>query len=78
MVRKQRIMSIDEKLIQYSDEFDNIFKEIHGLSYEFIMELNQDVRTNFNTIYEKSNNRINEFANRISKMRKAIREFGIY
>ncbi len=78
IVRKQRGKRVDSKLIEYAEKFDEIFNEIQNASYDFVKELDNEDISNFNGTYDKYNNRIKEFGEKIPTIRKSIREFGIY
>lgn len=78
MVRKQRGKRVDSKLIEYAEKFDEIFNGIQNASYDFVKELDNEDISNFNGVYDKYNNRIKEFGEKIPTIRKSIREFGIY
>ncbi|MFX0058806.1 MAG: phosphoenolpyruvate synthase [Candidatus Hodarchaeota archaeon] len=77
MVRKQ-LKTVDPKLKECTDQFDQIFREIYSISNEFVAEINQVGLKNFNNLYNKYNNRIKEFETIIPNLTLKIREFGIF
>ncbi len=78
MLRKQRGQNVDSNLQEFSGKFDEIFNGIQKASYEFVKELDNEDISHFNAIYDKYNNYIKEFGEKIPAIRKHIREFGIY
>ena len=77
MVRKQR-KEVDNKLLAITENFDNIFKEISDISYNFIRDLNQENAEVFMELYNKYNEKITNFREEIPKLTGQIREFGIF
>ncbi|MHA1291517.1 MAG: phosphoenolpyruvate synthase [Promethearchaeota archaeon] len=75
MVRKQR-KNVDPKLIECTEQYNKIFKEIEKISFEFVKEINQGV--DFNQFYSRYSARIREFGKEIPTLQRKIREFGIY
>jgi pyruvate,water dikinase len=77
MLRKQR-KTIDTKLKEITDKFDNTFEEVSNISYDFIKELNRGEVKVFNQLYDKFNTKIEELEELFPKLTKKIREFGIF
>ena len=77
MVRKQG-KKVNAKLLESTDQFDQIFDIIQNLSYRFIEEIDQGKIDKFDKYYEKYNKEIREFKEKIPLMKREIREFGIY
>jgi pyruvate,water dikinase len=76
MVRKQ-FKDVNSSLIECTDRFNQIFNEIHDLSYDFVKEINEG-SSDFNKIFNKFQGQIKKFGEEIPLLRKKIREFGIY
>ncbi|MFX1480492.1 MAG: phosphoenolpyruvate synthase, partial [Promethearchaeota archaeon] len=68
----------NQKLLDSTKNFDEIFESIQELSYEFVKEIDQNKIDEFYKCYEKYNNEIQGFNERIPELRREIREFGIY
>jgi len=77
MVRKQG-KKVNPKLMESTDRFNQIFDTIQNFSYEFIEEIDQGKVDNFDKYYEKYNGEIRGFKEKITSMKREIREFGIY
>jgi len=77
MVRKQG-KKVNPKLMESTDRFNQIFDNIQNFSYEFIEEIDQGKVDNFDKYYEKYNGEIRGFKEKITSMKREIREFGIY
>ena len=77
MLRKQR-KTIDAKLKEITDKFDNTFEVVSNISYDFIKELNRGEIEAFNQLYNKFNTKIEELEELFPKLTKKIREFGIF
>ncbi len=77
MLRKQR-KAIDKELKEITEKFDNTFKEVSEISYDFIKELNLGEIKTFNQLYNKFNKQIEELEELFPKLTKKIREFGIF
>jgi len=77
MARKQR-RNIDPNLLESTDKFDEIFKELQQISYNFVKEINQEEVSDFNELFRKYDNRIKDFHKEIPTIQREIRKFGIY
>ncbi|MFW9942458.1 MAG: phosphoenolpyruvate synthase [Candidatus Thorarchaeota archaeon] len=77
MVRKQG-KEVTPKLLESTDQFNQIFDTIQDLSYQFIKEIDQGKIDKFDKYYENYNKEIREFKEKIPLMKREIREFGIY
>ncbi|TFG25724.1 MAG: phosphoenolpyruvate synthase [Promethearchaeota archaeon] len=77
LARKQ-LKEVDPELQEYSEKFDNIFKEIQELSNNFVKEIDQGNIKDFNEFYDNYNGKIKEFGEQVPAIRKNIRKFGIY
>jgi uncharacterized membrane protein YgaE (UPF0421/DUF939 family) len=77
MVRKQR-KEVDKKLLEITEKFDAIFKEISEMSYDFIKDLNQEDDKAFTKLYNKYNEKITNYDEEIPILTRKIREFGIF
>jgi len=77
MVRKQR-RTVDTRLKECTDQFDQIFNEISLISNKFVELIDKSDYKDFSDLYNKYNNRINEFENIIPNLTLSIREFGIF
>jgi hypothetical protein len=77
MVRKQR-KDVNEKLLAVTENFDEIFKEISDISYNFIRDLNQGDIGEFVTLYNRYNEKVMKCEGEIPNLTSQIREFGIF
>jgi len=77
MVRKQR-KQVDPKLQEQTNRFDEIFEGIHNISHQFVEEINRGKFKDFNELFNKFKNKIENYREEIPVIRKKIREFGIY
>ncbi|MFX1557784.1 MAG: putative PEP-binding protein, partial [Promethearchaeota archaeon] len=77
MVRKQR-KEVEQKLKESTNQFDLIFNEISSISNEFVQMINNSNYDDFKNLYNKYNDRINEFETTIPQLTLNIREFGIF
>ena len=77
MLRKQR----DENFPQLEDvtaQFDAIFEKVNSMSRDFIIELNKEIPTDFNTLFQIHHSKINELEELLPKLTSQIRDFGIF
>ncbi|MFW9937043.1 MAG: phosphoenolpyruvate synthase [Candidatus Thorarchaeota archaeon] len=77
MVRKQR-KEVEQKLKESTNQFDLIFNELSSISNEFVQMINNSNYDDFKNLYNKYNDRINEFETTIPQLTLNIREFGIF
>jgi pyruvate,water dikinase len=77
LIRKQ-YENVSPKLQEYTEQYSDIFNEIHNISHGFIKEINEGEVENFKESFEKYDKKIKEFGNLIPNLQKSIREFGIY
>ncbi|MFX1278186.1 MAG: phosphoenolpyruvate synthase [Promethearchaeota archaeon] len=68
----------NQKLLDSTKNFDDIFENLQELSYDFVREIDQNKIDKFDKCYEKYNNEIQGFKEKIPELRREIREFGIY
>ena len=78
LARKQHKKNVDPKLLEYSEKFDNIFKEIHNISSDLIKDIDKADNQDFKIFYTKYNDKIKELGKEIPLIKKNIRKFGIY
>ncbi|MFX0027429.1 MAG: putative PEP-binding protein, partial [Candidatus Hermodarchaeota archaeon] len=77
MVRKQH-KNIDTELQDTTQEFDQVFEEISGISRNFVNEINKEQVDDFEVKYTENNNRIKELEKKIPLINKKVRQFGIF
>ncbi len=77
MVRKQG-KTVNQSLLVSTNQFDEIFNNVLKISYDFVKEIEQDKIVKFSEFFIQYQNQIKEFAEKIPKLKREIREFGIY
>ncbi|MFX0188559.1 MAG: phosphoenolpyruvate synthase [Candidatus Hodarchaeota archaeon] len=77
LARKQ-LKKVDPKLLEYSEKFDNIFKEIQNISSNFVKDIDIGDNQDFKNFYAKYNDKLKELGKEIPLIQKSIRKFGIY
>ena len=77
MVRKQ-LKEIDPKMNTSSEKLDNLFKELHDISFKFVKEINTGEIKDFESHYKEYSGILTQITTEIPNIRKEIREFGIY
>ena len=77
MVRKQG-RDVNPRLMESTEQFNQIFDIIQKLSYDFVTDINKGKISNFDDHFENLNSQIKEFKSKIPLMKREIREFGIY
>lgn len=77
MVRK-RLKEVEKNLLDVTERFDEIFKEISDISFKFIRDIDQGDTLPFTKLYNKYNERINNCDEEIPRLTIQIREFGIF
>lgn len=77
MVRREG-KEVNPKLINYTEQFDNIFNKIQETSYDFVKEIDQGDNLNFDSVFNMYKDQIKENGNIIPTLKRKIREFGIY
>ncbi|TFF94268.1 MAG: phosphoenolpyruvate synthase [Promethearchaeota archaeon] len=75
---RQQLKDIDPELLSCTEQYDNIFKELQDISFEFVKELDKGEITDFAQFYKKYNERIKEFGKEIPTIQRTVRKFGIY
>ncbi|MFX1385343.1 MAG: phosphoenolpyruvate synthase [Promethearchaeota archaeon] len=78
LTRMHHKKNLDHKLLEYSEKFDSIFKEIQNISSDFVRDINRADNQNFKDFYTKYSDKIKELGEEIPLIRKNIRKFGIY
>ncbi|MCJ7651807.1 MAG: hypothetical protein MUP85_24665, partial [Candidatus Lokiarchaeota archaeon] len=77
MLRKQR----DENFPILEDvtaQFDDIFEKVNSMSRDFMIELNKEISTDFNTLFQIHHSKINDLEELLPKLISQIRDFGIF
>ncbi|MBA7678571.1 hypothetical protein ES703_86849 [subsurface metagenome] len=77
MVRKQGKI-VNKKLIETTEQFNQIFNNIQKISYDFVKAIDEREIKKFDDFYSDYENQIQEFEEKIPILKKEIREFGIY
>lgn len=77
MVRKQG-KNVNQKLMKKTEQFNQIFDNLQELSYNYVKQIDIGIGDKFITVFDKFNNQIKEFTEKIPDMKREIREFGIY
>ena len=77
MVRKQR-KDLDEGLLESTEQYDTIFKNIQNLSFDFVKEIAEGKASNFDELFTKFNGKIKDFGKEIPTIQRDVRQFGIY
>ncbi len=77
MLRKQR-KKVSPKLKDVTEKFDEVFKKVNTMSHDFIIELNRETSTDFNSLFQVYHSKIKELEELLPKLIKQIREFGIF
>jgi len=77
MVRKQG-KNVNSKLIDTTEQLNTLFDEIQKVSYDFVGQINQNKLEKFEDFFEKYNNQIKQFNEKIPSLKREIRKFGIY
>ncbi|TFF91731.1 MAG: hypothetical protein EU543_06230 [Promethearchaeota archaeon] len=76
IVRKKR-KAAPPKLIESADRFDEIFKDIQDISYDFVAKINNDA-VEFESLYQEYEKKLQEFKEVIPSLRRNVRKFGIF
>ena len=77
MVRKEG-KDINTKLMDSTEQFNTLFDDIQNISYRFVEEIDQSKIDKFKEFFEKYNNQIKQFNEKIPSLKREIRKFGIY
>ncbi|MFX0155377.1 MAG: phosphoenolpyruvate synthase [Candidatus Hodarchaeota archaeon] len=77
MVRKQG-KEVTQKLIESTEQFDQIFNTIQLISYDFVKNIDKGEIKNFDEFFNENEEQIKEFEEKIPIFKREIREFGIY
>jgi len=77
MVRKQG-KKLNQKLLASTEQFNQIFSAIQQISYSFVKEIDGGEIKKFHDFFNNYQNQIKEFGENIPRLKREIREFGIY
>lgn len=77
MVRKQR-KDVEQGLLESTEQFDKIFKEIQDISFDFVKEIAEKTTPNFDELFSKFNHKIKNYGEEIPLIQRKVRQFGIY
>ncbi|MFX1489918.1 MAG: putative PEP-binding protein, partial [Promethearchaeota archaeon] len=77
MVRKQG-KNVNQKLMKRTEQFNQIFDDLQELSYNYVKQIDIGISDKFDKVFDKFNNQIKVFTEKIPDMKREIREFGIY
>ncbi|MFX1308980.1 MAG: phosphoenolpyruvate synthase [Promethearchaeota archaeon] len=77
MVRKQG-KKVKQKLLISTKQFDEIFNIVQKFSHDFVKEIDQGGIKKFSEFFNQYQNKIKEYDEKIPKLKREIREFGIY
>ncbi|MHA1104483.1 MAG: hypothetical protein ACTSPN_02045, partial [Promethearchaeota archaeon] len=66
------------KLKDVTEQFDEVFKKVNTLSHNFIIEINKETSTDFNSLFQVYHSKIKELEDLLPKLTKQIREFGFF
>ncbi|MFX1301981.1 MAG: phosphoenolpyruvate synthase [Promethearchaeota archaeon] len=77
MIRKQG-KKLNQKLLASTEQFDQIFSAIQQISYDFVKEIDGGEIKKFHNFFNNYQNHIKEFGENIPRLKREIREFGIY
>ncbi len=74
MVRKQR-KKVDETLLEITNQFNDIFKEIQEITTEFVHEINKGEVTNFQELFERYDGKLRDYSKQIPNIQITIRDY---
>ena len=77
MVRKQG-KSVDLKLIEKTKEYDEKFNDIEKIAFDFVSRIDQGKIDDFVSFFTNYQNQIKDIGKKIPRLKRDIREFGIY
>ncbi|MFX1363929.1 MAG: phosphoenolpyruvate synthase [Promethearchaeota archaeon] len=77
MVRKQGETE-NKRLLEITEQFDQIFEDIHQISYNFVRAIDIGEAVEFDTLFNNYQNKLEGFKEKIPQLKREIREFGIY
>jgi len=77
MVRKQG-KSVDLKLIEKTKEYDEKFNDIEKIAFNFVSRIDQGKIDDFISFFTNYQNQIKDIGGKIPRLKRDIREFGIY
>ena len=77
MVRKQG-KPVDLKLIEKTKEYDEKFNDIEKIAFDFVSRIDQGKIDDFVSFFTNYQNQIKDIGKKIPRLKRDIREFGIY
>ena len=77
MIRKQG-KKLNQKLLASTEQFNQIFGAIQQISHDFVKEIDGGEIKKFHDFFNNYQNQIKEFGEKIPRLKREIREFGIY